>query len=112
MSSRKGVAVAKPKETRLSRSVFPEDSVFRSKLGIAAARSCQCEPNHINCLTAKEWLKCQLGVWQFSYSGRDIRDKKVHPATFPISLARKVIELFSHEGESVSYTHLTLPTKA
>jgi DNA modification methylase len=52
-------------------------------------------------MTPKEWLKSQLGVWQFSYEARDIRDKKVHPATFPISLARKVIELFTHEGELV-----------
>jgi len=52
-------------------------------------------------MTAKEWLKSQLGVWQFFYEGRDVRDKKVHPATFPISLARKVIELFSHKGELV-----------
>jgi len=40
-------------------------------------------------------------VWQFSYEKRDIRDKTVHPATFPISLAKKVIELFTHEGELV-----------
>jgi DNA modification methylase len=52
-------------------------------------------------MTPKQWLKSQLGVWQFSYEARDIRDKKVHPATFPISLARKVIELFTHEGELV-----------
>jgi DNA modification methylase len=52
-------------------------------------------------MTAKEWLKSQLGVWQFNYEGRDIRDKSVHPATFPISLARRVIELFTHEGELV-----------
>lgn len=52
-------------------------------------------------MTAKEWLKSQLGVWQFVYEGRDVRDKKAHPATFPISLARKVIELFTHEGELV-----------
>ena len=62
---------------------------------------CGCKPNHLNCLSAKEWLKCQLGVWQFNYEGRDVRDKKVHPATFPISLARKVIELFSHRGELI-----------
>jgi len=49
----------------------------------------------------KEWLKSQLGVWQFIYEARDIRDKKIHPATFPISLARKIIELFTHEGELV-----------
>jgi DNA modification methylase len=52
-------------------------------------------------LTAKEWIKCQLGVWQFTYEKRDIRDKSLHPATFPISLAKKVIGLFSHEGQIV-----------
>jgi len=49
----------------------------------------------------KDWLKCQLGVWRFNYEARDIRKKDVHPATFPISLARKVIELFTHEGQLV-----------
>ena len=52
-------------------------------------------------MTAKDWLKSQLGVWQFNYNGRDIRNKKIHPATFPISLATKVIKLFTHEGELV-----------
>ena len=64
-------------------------------------RTCDCPPSHLNCMTAKEWLKCQLGVWQFNYCGRDIRDKRVHPATFPISLATRVIELFTHRGELV-----------
>lgn len=71
------------------------------QLDIAHMRTCNCPKTHINCLTPKEWLKCQLGVWQFTYGGRDIRDKTVHPATFPISLARKVIELFTHKGELV-----------
>ena len=75
--------------------------VKSKKLPIATKRLCACEPSHINCLTAKEWIKCQLGVWQFTYEGRDIRDKTKHPATFPISLARRCIELFSHEGELV-----------
>jgi DNA modification methylase len=52
-------------------------------------------------MTAKEWLKSQLGVWKFTYTRRDVRDKKVHPATFPITLAEKVIELFTHKGELV-----------
>jgi DNA modification methylase len=52
-------------------------------------------------MTPKEWIKAQLGVWQFNYEGRDIRDKNQHPATFPISLAKKVIELFTHQGELV-----------
>ena len=82
--------------------VIEESSEFYGqKLPLNPARLCSCKPNHLSCITAKEWLKCQIGVWQFSYEGRDIRDKKIHPATFPISLARKVIELFTHEGELV-----------
>lgn len=46
-------------------------------------------------------MKAQLGVWQFSYEGRDIRDKEIHPATFPIALAKRCIELFTHRGELV-----------
>ena len=71
------------------------------RLDMATHRTCACEPSHINCLTAKDWIKAQLGVWQFYYEGRDIRDKNKHPATYPIALARKCIELFSHQGELV-----------
>lgn len=70
-------------------------------LQVAHERTCSCPRNHLNCMDAKTWLKSQLGVWEFYYSGRDIRDKKVHPATYPISLARKCIDLFTHEGELV-----------
>jgi DNA modification methylase len=73
----------------------------QAHLDIATRRSCECDASHINCLTAKEWIKCQLGVWQFYYEGRDIRDKTKHPATYPIALARRCIELFSHQGELV-----------
>jgi len=70
-------------------------------LEIHTEKTCDCKPNHLNCMSAKEWLKSQLGVWEFFYEKRDIRDKTVHPATFPISLAAKVIELFSHKGELI-----------
>jgi DNA modification methylase len=70
-------------------------------LDIGYTRTCSCKTTNINCLTAKEWLKSQIGVWQFFYEKRDIRDKEIHPATFPISLAKKVISLFTHEGELV-----------
>jgi DNA modification methylase len=78
-----------------------ESGLYRRKLPINYQRTCRCGRTHINCLTAKEWLKRQLGVWQFNYEVRDIRDKSMHPATFPISLARRVIELFTHQGELV-----------
>lgn len=71
------------------------------KIDIGYMKTCECNGTNINCLTAKDWLKCQLGVWQFTYEKRDIRDKELHPATFPISLARKIIELFTHQGELV-----------
>jgi DNA modification methylase len=70
-------------------------------LNINYKKLCQCPSNHINCMTAKEWMKAQIGVWQFYYEGRDIRDKELHPATYPISLAKKCIELFTHQGELV-----------
>lgn len=71
------------------------------KININTQKTCNCPDNHINCMTAKEWMKSQIGVWQFAYEARDIRDKSIHPATYPISLAKKCIELFTHEGELV-----------
>ncbi len=78
-----------------------EDVKTNKKINIGFTKTCDCPENHLNCLTPKEWLKSQIGVWQFYYEKRDIRDKKLHPATFPIALARKCIELFTHKGELV-----------
>jgi DNA modification methylase len=72
-----------------------------SFLSLPHTRTCNCQSNHLNCLTASEWLKCMTGVWQFAYEGRDIRDKSIHPAVFPIGLAKRVINLFTHAGELV-----------
>jgi len=82
-------------------SILKGDSLHGKKLQINSLRTCDCKPTNINCMTAKEWMKSQIGVWQFYYEGRDIRDKTLHPATFPVSLAKKVIELFTHQGELV-----------
>ncbi|MFQ5832333.1 MAG: DNA methyltransferase [Candidatus Thorarchaeota archaeon] len=73
----------------------------KKPLNISHDRTCDCDPNHINCLTAKEWLQHQIAVWEFYYEKRDIRDKKVHPAVFPIALPTKCIRLFSHRGELI-----------
>jgi len=56
------------------------------QLEIGYEKTCDCPPNHINCLTAKEWVKSQVGIWEFYYEKRDIRDKKIRPAVFPIAL--------------------------
>jgi len=81
--------------------VLKVDSENFKPINIKYERVCACPKNHLNCLTAKEWLKRQLGVWEFFYEKRDIRDKNIHPATFPISMAKQVIELFTHKGELV-----------
>lgn len=70
-------------------------------LEIGYKKTCNCPPNHLNCMTPKEWIKSQIGVWEFYYEKRDIRDKKIHPAVFPIALAKQVISLFTHRGELV-----------
>ena len=85
----------------LPRLILERDTDNFKPLGINWEKTCSCSMNHLNCLSAKEWLKRQLGVWEFYYEKRDIRDKNIHPATFPISLARQVMELFTHEGELV-----------
>lgn len=89
---------AKPKE---SQTETIDHHNYTMKLDIPFSKICGCPPKNLNCMTPKEWIKAQIGVWQFYYEGRDIRDKELHPATFPISLARRVVELFTHKGELV-----------
>jgi len=71
------------------------------KLDINFKRTCSCPDNKLNCLEPKEWVKNQVAIWEFFYEKRDIRDKDIHPAVFPIALPKKCIELFTHEGELV-----------
>ncbi len=75
--------------------------VTNKKINISHERTCNCPPNHINCLTPKEWIRSQVGIWEFSYEKRDIRDKSIHPAVFPIALPTQCIKLFTHEGELI-----------
>lgn len=71
------------------------------KLNINYKKTCNCSDNHINCLSAKEWMQSQVAVWEFFYEKRDLRDKNKHPAVFPIGLPSKCIKLFTHKGELV-----------
>lgn len=75
--------------------------VENKKIDIDFKKTCSCSDNHINCLTAKDWIRNQVAVWELNYEKRDIRDKEIHPAVFPISLPKKCIELFTHRGELV-----------
>lgn len=40
-------------------------------------------------------------IQSFGYTGRDTRDKNIHPAVFPISLPAHFIKMLTHEGELV-----------
>ena len=73
----------------------------KMKIEINYKKTCDCTGNRINCLTAKEWMKNQVAIWEFYYEKRDLRDKTKHPAVFPIALPKKCIELFTHKGELV-----------
>lgn len=86
---------------RYDASLYTGIEEVSKKLDIGFKRTCGCPPNHLNCLTAKEWVKSQVAIWEFFYGKRDIRDKTIHPATFPITLPSKCINLFTHEGELV-----------
>ena len=74
---------------------------FVERLDIGHERTCPCPANHISCITAKEWLKAQVTIQEFFYEGRDIRDKDVHPAVFPLALPKHFIRTLTHPGELV-----------
>jgi len=78
-----------------------QSTEIEKPLSIGYERICNCPQNHINCLTAKEWIIDQVAIWEFFYEKRDTRDKNIHPAVFPIGLPKKCIELFTHKGELV-----------
>jgi len=79
----------------------PQKNFVEFCSNIDSSRVCECKSTNLSCISPKEWLTCQLGVWKFSYSKQDIRDKKVHPATFPLSLPKKFISLMTHENALV-----------
>ena len=73
----------------------------KEPLKIGYKKTCNCPDNRISCTTAKEWVKGMVTIQTFYYAGRDIRDKNVHPAVFPISLPTHFIKLLTHKGELV-----------
>lgn len=100
--SQEGIDASSEQEDNTKSEISEEPKVKqKSFIDIGTTRICDCKPSHICCLSAKEWLKNQLGVWEFHYEKRDLRDKSIHPATFPIALPRRLIEQFTHKGELV-----------
>jgi DNA modification methylase len=71
------------------------------RLKIPYQRTCSCSGNRISCVNGKEWTKGMVTIKEFFYEKRDIRDKNIHPATYPIALPAHFIQLLTHEGELV-----------
>ncbi len=90
---------------------------IKKPLDVGFTKTCDCPPNHISCITAKEWVKGMVTIkeldygeeeisrlqqiFQFYYEGRDIRDKDIHPAVFPIALPAHFIRILTHKGELI-----------
>ena len=70
-------------------------------LEIGYKKTCDCSVKKISCVNGKDWVKGMVTIQSFYYNGRDIRDKNVHPASFPISLPAHFIKLLTHKGELV-----------
>lgn len=70
-------------------------------LQIGHKKTCNCPDNKISCVNGKDWVKGMVTIQPFGYTGRDIRDRNIHPAVFPISLPTHFIKLLTHEGELV-----------
>ncbi len=68
-------------------------------------KACNCPDNAVNCLTKKAWFRNQIPVWWFHEhelkSPFDIESRRSHPAIFPVALAVRVIENYSHPGQTV-----------
>jgi len=76
-------------------------STLQKPLEIGYKKTCQCPSSHISCSSAKEWTKGMVTIQPFYYEKRDIRDKDIHPAVFPIALPSHFIKLLTHKGELV-----------
>lgn len=40
------------------------------KIDINFEKTCSCPDSHINCLTAKEWVRGQVAIWELYYEKR------------------------------------------
>jgi DNA modification methylase len=68
-------------------------------------RTCACSAKSQNCLSERAWLRNQVPIWYFS--SKELNTKfdtfshKQHPAVFPSALAKRLINNYTHENETV-----------
>jgi DNA modification methylase len=68
-------------------------------------RSCKCSQTATNCLSPETWFERQWPIWDFKpeeiFDEFERYSRKIHPAIFHRALARRIIETYSHKGDTV-----------
>jgi DNA modification methylase len=64
-----------------------------------------CSAKALNCLSERQWLHNQNPIWWFNKKELnmkyDLISRQKHPAIFPTALAKRIIENYTHSGETV-----------
>jgi len=72
---------------------------------LPSRRTCRCTKSAVNCLSQEAWFERQWPIWEFRkreiYGDFERYSRKTHPAIFHRALARRIIETYSHKGETV-----------
>lgn len=68
---------------------------------LSTKRICGCEGARLSCLNASEWFARQNPVWEFTRCEEDTAARGLGVDAFPLALAERVIELYTHRGELV-----------
>ena len=68
-------------------------------------RTCDCSVKAQNGLSKRAWLRNQVPIWWFSAkelnTNFDQLSRQHHPAVFPTALAKRVINNYTHENQTV-----------
>jgi DNA modification methylase len=68
-------------------------------------KSCSCPDHAMNCLSQRAWLRNQVPIWWFNKSELntkyDLISRSHHPAIFPTALAKRMLDNYTHAGETV-----------
>ncbi len=72
---------------------------------LPTTRNCTCSDGALNCLNQRQWLRNQVPIWFFTdrelNTKFDYYSRQNHPAVFPSALAKRVINNYTHENETV-----------
>ena len=72
---------------------------------LSAKRTCACKSKAQNCLSERSWLRNQVPIWFFTTKELNTKfdtfSRTKHPAVFPSALAKRLINNYTHENETI-----------